>query len=87
MFRVLLAVAAIAASAHAVGPSRFFIVSESFSDNGPAFYYRIVDVQPDGPGSLVRYIRVAPDNVYCPRMIIQAAESRVLDKSPRNWPE
>jgi hypothetical protein len=82
MLRPLLAVAAIATCAHAAELSRFHVVSVFFSDNGALFYYRIIDVQPDGPGSLVRYIRVAPSNVYCPRKIIQAAESRVPNKSP-----
>jgi hypothetical protein len=81
----LLAAAAIALSAQAAqspGPAHFYIVSRFFSDNGALYYYRILDAQPDGAGSLIRYARVAPASVYCRRMIIQAAEARVPDKSP-----
>lgn len=65
-----------------IKPSSFYIISEFFSDNGPLFYYRLIEVQPDGPNSVVRYVRIAPRNVYCPRMMIQAVEGRAKGKSP-----
>ncbi|QOY85069.1 hypothetical protein [Paludibaculum fermentans] len=58
------------------------MVSASFSDHGLQFYYRVVEVRQDSPDSVIRYLRVAPNNVYCPRMIVQAAEARVAGKTP-----
>ena len=60
----------------------FYVVSAFFSDLGPAYYYRIMEVRADGNDSLVRYIRVAPVDVNCQRTIVQAAEARVRGKSP-----
>lgn len=68
--------------ADVTGPSKFYVVSRFFSDNGALFYYRVIDVRPEGTGSSVRYIRVAPTNVYCPRMIVQATRATVQDKRP-----
>jgi TonB family protein len=64
------------------GPSEFHVVSVFFSDNGAQFYYRIVDVTQEGSGSAIRVVRIAPSNVYCPRLIVQAAETVVRDRSP-----
>lgn len=64
------------------GPSEFHVVSHFFSDDGALFYYRIVDVTQDGSDSVIRYTRIAPTNVYCPRLIIQSAEAKVRSKSP-----
>jgi TonB family protein len=64
------------------GPSRFYTVSTFFSDNGGWFYYRILDVQQEGPDALIRHIRIAPANVYCRRRIVQAVEKRVRGESP-----
>jgi TonB family protein len=74
--------AILARGAEAPKPSGFYIVSVFFSDNGAQFYYRVIDVKQDGPGSLARYIRVAPSNLYCPRIVVQAAEARLHDKNP-----
>ena len=63
-------------------PSDFYIVSVFFSDYGPAFYYRVLEVKRDGADSAVRYIRIAPVNFYCPHEMVQAAEARVYGKSP-----
>lgn len=46
------------------------------------FYHRVVAVRQDGADSVIRYIRVAPGNVYCPRNVVQAVETRVRGKSP-----
>ena len=83
-WRLLLTVfaAAIAQGAEPAGPSEFYVVSASFSDYGPAFYYRVIAVKPDGPDSLVRYARIASMNLSCPRRIVQAAEARVRNTSP-----
>lgn len=62
-------------------PSQFYTVSVFFSDNGPAFYYRIIDVKQDGPDSVVRYVRIAPVG-FCPKLVVQAAEARIRDTSP-----
>jgi TonB family protein len=56
-------------------PSKFYVVATSFSDNGALFYYRLVAVAPDGPDSLIRYIRVAPADPTCPRMIVQQTQA------------
>lgn len=74
--------AAIAQGAEIAAPSQFYIVSRLFSDYGPASYYRVIEVKPDGPDSLVRYSRVARVNLYCPRVIVQSAEARLRNTSP-----
>lgn len=59
-------------------PSDFYIVSASFSDNGALFYYRVLEVQPDGADAVIRYTRVAWTNpTACPRRIVQSAKSRL----------
>ena len=77
-----LAAALLAQAAEGVGPSEFYAVSVSFSDYGLQYFYRVVDVKADGSDSLVRYVRVAPSNVYCPKMIVQAVEARIRNTSP-----
>ncbi|MGC4048728.1 MAG: energy transducer TonB [Paludibaculum sp.] len=72
----------LAGAADTHGPSKFYVVAASFSDHGGLFYYRVAAVRQDGPDSVVRYIRVAPGNVYCPRNMVQAVEKRVRGKSP-----
>ncbi|MGJ5815534.1 energy transducer TonB [Paludibaculum fermentans] len=72
----------LAQAADRPGPSELYVVSASFSDHGLQFYYRLIDVKQDGPDSVIRYIRVAPDIVHCPRMIVQATEARVSGKTP-----
>jgi hypothetical protein len=65
------------------GPSSFYIVSVFFSDNGALFYYRVIDVKPDGPDTIVRYVRVAPADVFCSKTkIVEAAQARVRNTSP-----
>jgi TonB family protein len=64
------------------GPSHFYFVSATFSDAGAEFYYRIVDVSPVGPDTLVRYLRIAPAGSYCPTRLVQAIESRLPATSP-----
>ncbi len=76
------AAAVVGQGAELADPSEFYIVSEYFSDNGALFYYRLIDVRPDGPGSLVRYARIAPFSPYCSRTIVQAAEAKVPNISP-----
>jgi TonB family protein len=80
---LLMAVAAtLACGTETVGPSEFYAVSVFFSDSGALFYYRVIDVRPDGPDSLIRYTRVAPMNSYCPRMIVQSSTARVSNMTP-----
>lgn len=79
---VVASVAVIAQGAELVGPSRFYIVSEFFSDNGARLYYRLIDVSPDGSDSVIRYARIAPADAYCPHLGVQATEGRVRDESP-----
>jgi TonB family protein len=83
MFRVFVAgiIAMLARGAAVPGPSRFYIVSEFFSDDGARFYYRMLDVEQDGPDSVVRYVRIAPTG-FCPRLVVQSAEARMRDTSP-----
>jgi TonB family protein len=85
MFQRLLFIgvaAILAASAKAAVPSEFYVVSVLFSDNGALFYYRILDVKQEGVDSLVRYFRIAPRSVSCPREIVQAVEARVANTTP-----
>jgi TonB family protein len=69
-------------ASEAVAPSHLYIVSEFSSDYGPAFYYRLIELNQDGPDSIVRYSRVAAVNLNCPRTIVQSAEARLRGKSP-----
>ena len=63
-------------------PSAFHIVSVAFSDS-LAFYYRILDVQPDGEsGSFVTYSHIGPMDSVCQRPKIQSANKRVPDRTP-----
>ena len=64
------------------GPSKFYFVSASFSDYGALFYYRVIDVTAEGPDARIRYVRVAPIGLYCPRMSIWAIEAKVPNTSP-----
>jgi hypothetical protein len=73
----------IAYGAETAGPSEFYVVSEFFSDDGALFYYRLIDVQPDGSDSLIRYIRIAPTNNYCRNWtIVQGVTARVRNVRP-----
>jgi TonB family protein len=85
MFQRLLFIgvaAILAASAKAAVPSEFYVVSVFFSDNCALFYYRILDVKQEGVDSLVRYVRIGPRSVSCPREIVQAVEARVANTTP-----
>jgi len=79
---IVAALAALAQATEAPSPSGFYIVSVFFSEAGPHYYYRVLDVRRDGADSVVRYIRVAPESLICPRVIVQAAETRLRDRSP-----
>ncbi|HXN45051.1 MAG TPA: energy transducer TonB [Bryobacteraceae bacterium] len=72
--------ATVAYGAQPGGLSAFYVVSDSSA--GAGLYFRVVEVHADGSDSLVRYVRVASMNVYCPRMVVQAAETRVHGVSP-----
>ena len=74
--------ATIAQAKDLAGPSEFYVVSQFFSDYGALFYYRVIDVRPDGSDSLIRYLRIAPTNVFCPKLIVQAVEARMPNVSP-----
>ncbi len=54
-----------------------------FSDNGGLFYYRLLEAAPDGKGTRVRYSRIAPVTVACPRLIVQSTEARLAEPIPR----
>ncbi|MGB9454770.1 MAG: energy transducer TonB [Bryobacteraceae bacterium] len=85
MVRALLIAAIMAIPARAaerLRPSEFYVVSVFFFDYGPQFYYRVIDVKQEGQDSLVRYVRIAPSNVYCPRIVVEAAEARLRNNSP-----
>lgn len=83
-WRLLIAalIAVVAGRGAETGPlSKLYVVSAFFSDNGAAFYYRVLDVKADGQNSVVRSSRVATVNLYCPRMIVQSVEAK-LPHSP-----
>jgi hypothetical protein len=75
-------VAVFAQGADLAAPSQLYIVSVFFSDNGAAFYYRVIDVKQDRRDSVVRYSRVAMVNLNCPRMVVQSALARVRNTLP-----
>ncbi len=71
------------AAAEIEGPKELYIVSEFFSDAGPSFYYRVIEVRPEGPDTVVRYIRIAPLNLVCSRhVIVQSRETKLRNTSP-----
>ena len=80
LLRALAFVVCIHAAAQPSQLSEFHIVSVGFSDFGAMFSYRIVDVRASGVDSVIRYVRIAPRNVYCSRWIVQMAETRVIGK-------
>jgi len=58
------------------------MVSAAFSDAGGLFYYRIVDVQPDGQDLVIRYSRIGwTDFRFCPRKIVQSARARLRNRT------
>ena len=79
-------VLAVGLSLHAaehLGPSWFYIVSQTFSDYKGFLYYRVLDVASDGPNTLVRYIRVAPIDSFClTGHTVQAMDFRLANRSP-----
>jgi len=83
LLAVALTFAATVHGAGIAGPSQFYAVSVFFSDNGVSFYYRILHVKQDGAGSIIRYIRIAPMNVYCSRTVVRAIEKRVSESPER----
>jgi TonB family protein len=58
-------------------PSSLYVVSAFFSDDGPEFYYRVIDVRKEGQNYIVRYSRVATVNLYCPRRIVQSVDAKL----------
>jgi TonB family protein len=63
-------------------PSQIYIVSASFSDLGPLFYYRVVDVQPDGRDVVISYTRIGwTDPRFCARKIVQSAQVRLRSRT------
>ena len=85
MRQLFLAAALIASSAwcaEAPTPSQMYMVSAAFSDHGGLFYYRVVDVQPDGRDVVIRYSRIGwTDPAICPRKIVQSAQVRLRNRT------
>jgi len=73
----------LAGEAGAEWSSGYYVVSESFSDNGALFSYHVIEVKPDGPDTIVRYIRVAPLSKMCSRrVIVEVRETKLRDTTP-----
>jgi TonB family protein len=70
---LILATAAFAADD--MTPTGLYVVSMTFSDAGPAVYYRLLEVKQQGADALVRYSRIARADNSCPRMIVQTKET------------
>jgi hypothetical protein len=68
--------------AFAQDPSEFYVATEAFSDFGPSWYTYILEAKPDGNDTLVRYIRVANVDVYCPIATVKLAEVRLKATTP-----
>ena len=63
-------------------PSQMYIVSAAFSDFGALFYYRVVDVQTDGPDVVIRYARIGWTNPsFCARKIVQSSQVRLPNRT------
>jgi TonB-like protein len=73
-FLIALMLPAIAAAAEPHTPSAIYIVSDFWSDHGGLNYYRVIDATQEGSDAVIRYSRVAPINVYCPRLIVQSTQ-------------
>jgi hypothetical protein len=59
-------------------PTEFYVVSMVTSDASPFWYRYILHVRPEGHGSLVRYVRVAPMDSMCSEAItIKASDVRL----------
>jgi len=62
-----------------------YTVSASFSDFGALFYYRVVDIHPDGPDVVIRYTRIGwTDPRFCPRKIVQSAQVRLRNQTVKD---
>jgi hypothetical protein len=65
-------------------PQRFYVVSQRVSDAAPFWFDYILDVKQDGKDVLVRSIRIAPENEYCPGFVqVRATERRLPDTPMR----
>ena len=64
-----------------VRPTEFYVVSEVTSDASPFWYHYVLQVKPEGQGSRVRWIRIAPMDALCSRAVIVEAVTTVLPKT------
>jgi hypothetical protein len=63
-------------------PSQMYIVSASFSDAGALFYYRVVDIEPQGRDLVIHYTRIGWTNpLVCPRKVVQSAQARLRNRT------
>lgn len=77
------AVGHVAAAAPISQPKSFHLVSVAFSDHGASFYYRILDIQPDGQsGAIVTYSRIGPMDPSCHRPKIESIRATVKGRTP-----
>ena len=84
MNRVLCFLFAVLA-AFAQGPSRFYMTAETSTDTFPFSAKFILDVAPDGPDVVVRYIRIAPLSESCQRtVVLQMAATSLKNTSVAN---
>jgi hypothetical protein len=68
---------------NSVGPTEFYVVSEVTSDASPFWNQYVLQVKPEGQGSRVRWIRIAPMDSLCSRaVIVEAATSVLPNTSP-----
>jgi len=58
-----------------------YIVREFFSDNGPSWYYHIVDVKFENGSSVIQHIRIAPMDLMCRGMVVQAGSVTLSETS------
>jgi TonB family protein len=59
-------------------PTSFYIAREMVSDASPFWFRYVLDVRPEGSGSRVRYIRIAPLDPICTHVVAVQAMERTL---------
>ena len=71
------------ASTAVPGPTRFYAISYTFWDNGPAWDYHIIDVRADGADTIVRDILVISEHAPCGMTCrVRAKTKRMKNTSP-----
>jgi hypothetical protein len=63
-------------------PNSFYVAAHSVSDAAPFWFEYLLNVEPEGSGSRVRHLRLAPASASCPHDVTIRGIERVLNAPP-----